>query len=259
MTWITVRLCLHIMMSYILTSVRIPQTTRSSRWRIGTISPTSWAPNLCERRYHTLLRARWLTEPNFGRQGAQSTLINGKGRSATTLSADLAVISVAHGKRYRFRLVSTSCDLNFVFSIDQHPMTVIEADATNTRPHTVDSIQIFAGQRYSFVLHANQTVDNYWIRAKPNAGHSTFERGLSSAILRYEGAPETAPAASVPAVSVKPLLETALRPLVPMPAVCLQSWVILRKLCSPRGHPAWKTCHRRRGHDGQPGYYLCEC
>ena len=31
-------------------------------------------------------------------------------------------------------------------------MTVIEADGVNTQSLTVDSIQIFAGQRYSFVV-----------------------------------------------------------------------------------------------------------
>lgn len=53
---------------------------------------------------------------------------------------------------YRFRLVSMSCDPNYIFSIDKHDMTVIEADGVNTKPLTVDSIQIFAGQRYSFVV-----------------------------------------------------------------------------------------------------------
>ncbi len=32
-------------------------------------------------------------------------------------------------------------------------------------PLTVDSIQIFAGQRYSFILNTNQPINNYWIRA----------------------------------------------------------------------------------------------
>ena len=54
--------------------------------------------------------------------------------------------------RYRFRLVSLSCDPNYVFSIDNHTMTVIEADTVNTQPLAVDSIQIFAAQRYSFVV-----------------------------------------------------------------------------------------------------------
>jgi iron transport multicopper oxidase len=43
-----------------------------------------------------------------------------------------------------------SCHAYFTFSIDGHNMIVIEADGVNTEPVTVDSIQIFAGQQYSF-------------------------------------------------------------------------------------------------------------
>jgi hypothetical protein len=38
-----------------------------------------------------------------------------------------------------------SCDPNYMFSIDQHNMTVIEADGVNTQKITVDKIQVFAG------------------------------------------------------------------------------------------------------------------
>ncbi|KAF8885058.1 Cupredoxin [Gymnopilus junonius] len=58
--------------------------------------------------------------------------------------------SLSPKTRYRFRLVSISCDPNFLFSIDGHDMTIIEVDGQNTQPLVVDSIQIFAGQRYSF-------------------------------------------------------------------------------------------------------------
>lgn len=68
--------------------------------------------------------------------------------------APLAVITVTQGTRYRFRLVSMSCDPNWVFSIHNHTMTIIEADGVSTQPYTVDALQIFAGQRYSFVLNA---------------------------------------------------------------------------------------------------------
>jgi iron transport multicopper oxidase len=42
-------------------------------------------------------------------------------------------------------------------------MKIIEVDGINHKPLVVDSIQIFAGQRYSFVLDANQKVNNYWV------------------------------------------------------------------------------------------------
>jgi FtsP/CotA-like multicopper oxidase with cupredoxin domain len=48
---------------------------------------------------------------------------------------------------YRFRLISISCDPNFIFSIDNHTMTVIEVDGTNVQPLLIDSLKIFAGAR----------------------------------------------------------------------------------------------------------------
>ena len=40
-------------------------------------------------------------------------------------------------------------------------MTVIEADGVETDPVVVDQLQIYAGQRYSVVVEANQTAGNY--------------------------------------------------------------------------------------------------
>jgi iron transport multicopper oxidase len=95
-----------------------------------------------------------------------STLINGKGRYPDGPATSLAVVNVKQGKRsvlyfiqrlgtvyldfsrrisYRFRLVSISCDPSFIFSIDNHTMTVIEVEGTNTQPLLIDSLEIFAG------------------------------------------------------------------------------------------------------------------
>ncbi|KAI0690882.1 laccase B [Cerioporus squamosus] len=127
---------------------------------------------------------------------ADAVLVNGLGRWFGNPTSELAVINVTYGKRYRFRLVSVSCDPNFTFQIDGHSMTVIEADCQNTKPLAVDQLTIFAGQRYSFVLEANQVVGNYWIRASPNViakGGTGFANGINSAILRYDGALEEEP------------------------------------------------------------------
>ncbi|KAJ7131857.1 laccase [Mycena crocata] len=142
-----------------------------------------------------------------------STLINGLGRFAGGPTSALAVISVTKNKRYRMRLISMSCDPAFTFSIDGHTMTIIEADSVNTQPLTVDSIQIFAGQRYSFVLNANQDVGNYWIRTVANGGTAGFDNGINSAILRYSGATVADPTTTV-TTSTNPLVETNLHPLV---------------------------------------------
>ncbi|KZT00074.1 multicopper oxidase [Laetiporus sulphureus 93-53] len=126
-----------------------------------------------------------------------SILINGLGRQANDTTSPLSVITVTQEKRYRFRLISMSCDAYLNFTIDNHTVTVIEADGQNTKPlPDIDSIQIFAAQRYSLILEANQTIGNYWIRAVApkkvdNQGTAIPPPGM--AILRYVGAPDDEP------------------------------------------------------------------
>jgi len=145
---------------------------------------------------------------------SDSTLINGAGRYVNGSSTELTSITVKRGKRYRFRLVSISCDPNFTFSIDGHNLTIIEVDGVNTEPLVVNEIQIFAGQRYSFILNANQPVDNYWIRALPNPiGTRGIEGGLNAAILRYMGSNATVDPTTTPTTDVISLVESNLVPL----------------------------------------------
>ncbi|THH00638.1 hypothetical protein EW026_g1910 [Hermanssonia centrifuga] len=142
-----------------------------------------------------------------------STLINGLGRYPSGPSSELAVINVEAGKRYRFRLIAMACNPYYTFSVDGHNMTIIEVDGVNSQPLLIDSLNIYAGQRYSFVLEANQPVGNYWVRSEPNAPNlSGFDNGINSAILRYVGAPETEPT-SLQSTSVMPLYEYNLHPL----------------------------------------------
>lgn len=144
---------------------------------------------------------------------AVSTVINGFGRYPGGPKTELAVVNVEYGKRYRFRLVAMSCDPNFLFSIDGHNLTVIETEGQLTEPLLVDSLQVFAGQRYSVIMNATQPVGNYWIRALPNTPNATFAGGLNSAILRYNGAPSQDPTTNH-TTSRMPLLEQNLHALI---------------------------------------------
>ncbi|TDL26600.1 Cu-oxidase-domain-containing protein [Rickenella mellea] len=131
--------------------------------------------------------------PNKAPPTPDSTTINGLGRYSGGPASPLAVVGATPGKRHRFRLISTSCFPSYTFSIDNHNLTIIEVDGVAHQPHTVNSLTISAGQRYSFIVTADQTADNYWIRAVPNVGTTTFTGGLNSAILRYAGAPVADP------------------------------------------------------------------
>ncbi|KAG1766794.1 laccase [Suillus occidentalis] len=144
---------------------------------------------------------------------ANSSLINGLGRYQGGPSSELAVVNVEYGKRYRLRLIAMSCDPSFAFSIDNHNLTIIEADGELTLPLLVDSLQILAGQRYSVVLVANQPVANYWLRALPSTPGLNFNNGQSSAILRYKGAPVADPTTKL-GNSTMPLIESNLHALI---------------------------------------------
>ncbi|KAF8259954.1 laccase [Lactarius quietus] len=151
---------------------------------------------------------------------SDSTLINGRGRyPGSPENASLAVVNVIRNRRYRLRLVSISCDPAFTFSIDGHKMTIIEVDGVNHQPLLVDSLQIFAGQRYSVVLKANQPIGNYWIRAVPNIGNANFAGLTNLAVLRYLGASPVNPSDPTKNIpkSVQPLKQTDLHPGNPVP------------------------------------------
>ncbi|KAI6144387.1 laccase [Pisolithus tinctorius] len=141
-----------------------------------------------------------------------SSLINGLGRYPGGPASPLAVFNVTQGQRYRFRIIGASCDAWFNFTIDGHDMTIIEADGNEVEPVVVDSLAIYAGQRYSVVVTADQPVDNYWIRFVSDFPNQTFDGGLNSAILRYNGAPIQDPTTD-PGPYVLPFDESALHPL----------------------------------------------
>ncbi|PKC65861.1 hypothetical protein RhiirA1_536012 [Rhizophagus irregularis] len=115
----------------------------------------------------------------------------------------LAVYVIEKGKRYRFRVINTSAEAPFTFSIDQHPLRIIEVEGENVKPITMNKINIAVGQRYSVIVNADKEVDNFWIRATivKQCIHVTPETiNVNSSlnykvtgILRYNGAPETYP------------------------------------------------------------------
>lgn len=92
-------------------------------------------------------------------------------------------------------------------------MTIIEVDGENVQPLVVDSIQVFAGQRYSAILTANKTADNYWIRANPDLGTPGFDNAINSGVLHYASAGDSLPTTPTPPTLTNTLLETNLHPL----------------------------------------------
>lgn len=72
-------------------------------------------------------------------------------------STPLAVFSVKRGNRYRFRLVNAmglSCPAEL--TIKGHSLLVFATDSNNIQPVNVTSLISSPGERYDFVINANQ-------------------------------------------------------------------------------------------------------
>jgi hypothetical protein len=76
-------------------------------------------------------------------------------------------------KRYLLRLINTSFDSTFVFSIDNHWLQIVTADFVPIEPYFNTSVLIGIGQRYNVIVEANPLAgddnpipddDNFWIR-----------------------------------------------------------------------------------------------
>lgn len=152
---------------------------------------------------------RWVGSP-------QSLLINGKGEfdcaktekacNASAVTTGPEIVDVEPGKVYRLRLVGASTVTFLNYGIDAHKLTLVEAETTCLKPHTVDYIDIGPGQTYSALLHAKtrEELDRvapghnglFWMQT--NVRHrDSGARGL--AVLRYNFAKDkTKPSRKVP-------------------------------------------------------------
>lgn len=72
-------------------------------------------------------------------------------------------------------MINTGAYAEFMVSVDNHTLSVIEADATLVNPYSVQRLPIHVAQRYSFVLNANMSTEtNYWMRANMITGCFTY-------------------------------------------------------------------------------------
>lgn len=109
-----------------------------------------------------------------------------------TSIAPYETFEVTKGSKYRFRTINAgflNCPLEI--SIDNHTILVIASDGHYIEPVMVDSLVSYAGERFDFILQADQPVGNYWIRAKGLIDcNEKFTKAHQAAILHYNGAKE---------------------------------------------------------------------
>ncbi|KAF8943046.1 hypothetical protein BGZ47_005845 [Haplosporangium gracile] len=107
-------------------------------------------------------------------------------------NAPQAVFEVESGLTYRIRIINTGSFADFKISVDEHELTVIEADGVDMVPVKVERVPIHVAQRYSILLVANRSMsdEGFWIRAEMNTNCFNVENPALNpsvkAILRYK-------------------------------------------------------------------------
>ncbi|KIJ23523.1 multicopper oxidase [Sphaerobolus stellatus SS14] len=139
----------------------------------------------------------------FGIQGTQGNepvpdagTLNGAGQYfATGTGGSYYSFTVTRGQTYRIRLINTGSFASIRFSVDSHPLTLIEADGTLLEPTSVNSVTLAVAQRYSVLLHANATAAEnatYWIRTTVQSDMFTYDQPGQNVdirgIIRYTDA-----------------------------------------------------------------------
>ncbi|XP_033324267.2 uncharacterized protein LOC117219317 [Megalopta genalis] len=177
----------------------------------------NWHKNLYDVDEHVLLILDWTHELGIdkflshhyagGDNKPPNILINGLGRFTTgsndknnaSAAMPLATFVVKQNTRYRFRLINAeflNCPIEL--SIDDHIMTVISSDGRDIEPVQGKSLVSYAGERFDFVIDANQSIDNYWIRVRGLMDcDERFTKAFQVGILRYDRAIEQDPKGKV--------------------------------------------------------------
>ncbi|KZT02962.1 multicopper oxidase [Laetiporus sulphureus 93-53] len=76
---------------------------------------------------------------------------------------------------YRLRLIDPGTFVALEFSVENHMLTVIEADGTTVYPVEVSSVSITVTQRYNVLLRTNQMAGAYWMRATLHQTAFTYD------------------------------------------------------------------------------------
>lgn len=109
------------------------------------------------------------------------------------------------GTTYRLRLVNVATEGFFRFHIDSHTFSVIAMDLIPIVPYDTASIVIANGQRYDIVVTANQTADNYWMRALYHSDCGTIDEYLDDikGIIRYHSSSTDDPTTTAPSFTAQ--------------------------------------------------------
>ncbi|XP_031386005.1 laccase-17-like [Punica granatum] len=103
-------------------------------------------------------------------------------------ASDTFKLKVKPGKTYLLRLINAALNDELFFSIANHSLTVVEADALYVKPFPTDILLIAPGQTTNVLLKtkADPPMTTYLMAARPYfTGQGTFDNTTMAGILEY--------------------------------------------------------------------------
>ncbi|KAL2899243.1 Laccase-3 [Bienertia sinuspersici] len=103
---------------------------------------------------------------------------------------DTTVFPIQAGETILLRLINAALNQQLFFSIANHQMTVVEADAAYTKPFTTNIVMIGPGQTTNVLVTGNQAPGRYYMAATAydSAQGVAFDNTTTTAILEYKSA-----------------------------------------------------------------------
>ncbi|XP_022990733.1 laccase-4-like [Cucurbita maxima] len=100
-------------------------------------------------------------------------------------------LHVESGKTYLLRIINAALNEDFFFKIAGHRFSIVEVDASYTKPFETETIFISPGQTTNALLTADKPVGKYLITASPFMDAPVpIDNLTATAFLRYKGTPK---------------------------------------------------------------------
>ncbi|KAL8206157.1 hypothetical protein R6Q57_009708 [Mikania cordata] len=105
---------------------------------------------------------------------------------------DTFKLKVKPGKTYLLRLINAALNDELFFSIANHTVTVVEADAIYVKPFNTETLILAPGQTTNVLLNTKSKLPgaNFLMSARPYVtGQGTFDNSTVAGILKYDSSP----------------------------------------------------------------------
>ncbi|XP_050210494.1 laccase-12-like [Mercurialis annua] len=106
-------------------------------------------------------------------------------------SQDTVIVPINSGETNLLRVINAAMNQPLFFTVANHRLTVVGADASYTKPFTTTVLMLGPGQTTDVLISGDQKPSRYYMaaRAYQSAQNVAFDNTTTTAILEYKSAP----------------------------------------------------------------------